>query len=94
MLTPAAPIASALVLLAACTTQLMPDAEHVVVANNANDVRGCQSLQLIQAEPPFTTSKDAINVMKNQVAMLGGNTLFVTNYSLKATGVAYKCPRQ
>ena len=32
-----------------------------------------------------------MNEMKNKVALLGGDTLFVTNYSMKATGVAYSC---
>jgi len=29
--------------------------------------------------------------MKNKTAILGGNVLFITNYSMKAIGVAYSC---
>jgi hypothetical protein len=32
-----------------------------------------------------------MNEMRNKVAILGGNVLFVTNYGMKATGVAYLC---
>lgn len=45
----------------------------------------------MEAKPPFSTPNDARNEMKNKTAILGGNVLFVTNYSLKATGVAYAC---
>jgi hypothetical protein len=45
----------------------------------------------VEAKPPFSTPNDARNEMKNKTEILGGNVLFVTNYSIKATGVAYAC---
>lgn len=84
-----------LVLLAAlavaCTTRLIPQAEHVRVTRKAGDVATCKSLGFVEARPPFSTPNDAMNEMKNKVAVLGGDVLFVTNYSMKATGVAYRC---
>jgi hypothetical protein len=84
-------IAFAVFMLAACTTRLTPDAERVKVTKEQNDVQGCKSLGFVDAQPPFSTPNDAMNEMKNKTALLGGDTLYVTNYSLKASGVAYSC---
>jgi hypothetical protein len=75
----------------ACTTRLMPEAEKVRVTREGKDVGGCKSLGFVEAHPPYSTPNDAMNEMKNKTAILGGNMLFVTNYSMKATGVAYLC---
>jgi hypothetical protein len=32
-----------------------------------------------------------MNEMRNKAALLGGNELFLTNYGLKAAGVAHPC---
>ncbi len=75
----------------ACTTRLIPEAEKVKVTRESKDVAGCRSLGFVDAHPPYSTPNDAMNEMKNKTATLGGNVLFVTNYSMKATGVAYLC---
>lgn len=79
--------------LAGCTTRLIPGAEDVRVTRKREDVVGCKSLGFVDARPPFSTPNDAKNEMTNKVAILGGNVLFITNYSMKATGVAYLCER-
>lgn len=61
------------------------------VTTKAADVAGCKSLSFVEAHPPYSTPNDAKNEMKNKTAILGGNVLFITNYSMKATGVAYLC---
>lgn len=81
----------ACLLAAACTTRLVPGAEKVKVTTDQQLVTTCKSLGFVDAKPPFSTPSDARNEMKNKTALLGGNVLFVTNYSLKATGVAYSC---
>jgi hypothetical protein len=78
-------------LLAGCTTRLTPQAEAVRVTRKKEDVAACKSLGFVEAHPPYSTPSDAMNEMRNKVAILGGNVLFVTNYSMKATGVAYSC---
>jgi hypothetical protein len=78
-------------LVAGCTTRLIPGAEKVKVTNDQQFVTTCKSLGFVDAKPPFSTPNDARNEMKNKTAVLGGNVLFVTNYSMKATGVAYSC---
>jgi len=70
---------------------LIPEAEKVKVTRESKDVAGCRSLGFVDAHPPYSTPNDAMNEMKNKTATLGGNVLFVTNYSMKATGVAYLC---
>ena len=87
------PISSLLAILAlvACTTRLIPGAEAVRVTRKAAEVAECKSLGFVEAHPPYSTPNDAKNEMKNKVAILGGNVLFITNYSMKATGVAYLC---
>ncbi len=75
----------------ACTTRLTPEAEKVRVTREGKDVAGCKSLGFVDAHPPYATPNDAMNEMKDKTAILGGNMLFVTNYSMKATGVAYLC---
>lgn len=87
---PLAAVAIALVSLA-CTTRLIPQAEKVKVTRESKDVAGCKSLGFVDAHPPYSTPNDAMNEMKNKTAILGGNVLFVTSYSMKATGVAYVC---
>jgi hypothetical protein len=74
-----------------CTTRLIPQAENVRVTNKAEDVAACKSLGFVDARPPYSTPNDAKNEMRNKVAILGGNVLFITNYGMKATGVAYLC---
>lgn len=84
--------AGALVLiLAGCTTALIPGADKVKVTREQALVADCKSLGFVDAKPPFSTPNDARNEMKNKTAIVGGNVLFVTNYSMKATGVAYSC---
>jgi len=80
-----------LLVLTACTTALIPGAEKIKVTRDQSLVTDCKSLGFVEAKPPFSTPNDARNEMKNKTAILGGNVLFVTNYSLKATGVAYSC---
>jgi len=80
-----------LLLLFGCTTALIPGAEKVKVTRDQSFVTDCKSLGFVEAKPPFSTPNDARNEMKNKTALLGGNVLFVTNYSMKATGVAYSC---
>lgn len=80
-----------LLFLAGCTTRLVPGAEDVRVTRKGEDVEGCKSLGFVDARPPFSTPNDAKNEMMNKVVILGGNVLFITNYSMKATGVAYLC---
>jgi hypothetical protein len=80
-----------LLLASACTTRLVPGAEKLKVTTDQKLIASCKSLGFVEAQPPFSTPNDARNEMKNKAAILGGNVLFVTNYSLKATGVAYSC---
>jgi len=84
-------IVLAMLLTCGCTTRLIPEAETVKVTENSSDVKGCTRVAFVEAHPPFTTRTDALNVMKNETAGAGGNVLFLTNYSLKATGAAYRC---
>jgi hypothetical protein len=79
------------IVLPSCTTRLTPQAETVRVTRKKEDVAACKSLGFVEAHPPYSTPSDAMNEMRNKVAILGGNVLFVTNYSMKATGVAYLC---
>jgi hypothetical protein len=83
--------AALVVLAVGCTTSLIPGAEKVKVTKDPSLVSDCKSLGFVEAQPPFSTPNDARNEMKNKAAILGGNVLFVTNYSMKATGVAYSC---
>jgi len=78
-------------LFVGCTTTLIPGAEKVKVTREQALVTECKSLGFIEAKPPYSTPNDARNEMKNKTAILGGNVLFVTNYSMKATGAAYLC---
>ena len=68
--------------LAACTTQRLPETEDMKVTKKAADVKGCELLGTVTANPPFRTSSDATNQLMNRVALLGGNTLFVLQMSL------------
>jgi hypothetical protein len=77
--------------LSACTTRLTPEGERVKVTRESADVAGCKSLGFVEAHPPYSTPDDAMNEMRDKTGILGGNVLFVTNYSMKATGVAYLC---
>ena len=86
----AAIFATALTLVE-CTTTLTPEGEHVRVTKDKADVAACKSVGFVDAQPPYSTPNDAMNEMKNKTAILGGNVLFVTNYGMKATGVAYLC---
>ena len=86
----AAILATALTLKCSTTT-LTPEAEHVRVTKDKADVAACKSVGFVEAQPPFAMPDDAMNEMKNKTAILGGNVLFVTSYSMKATGVAYLC---
>ena len=81
-------------LLVGCTTRLTPQAEAVRVTRKKEDVAACMALGFVDARPPYSTPNDAMNEMRNKVAVLGGNVLFVTNYGMKATGVAYLCEGQ
>ena len=83
----------ALAVTSGCTTTLTPDGHGVRVTRESADVAGCRSVGFVDANPPFSTPKDAENEMKNKTAILGGNVLLITNDSLKATGVAYSCTR-
>ncbi len=74
-----------------CTTALIPGTDKVKVTREQALVTGCKSLGFVDAEPRFSTPNDARNEMKNKTAILGGNVLFVTNSSMKATGVVYSC---
>jgi hypothetical protein len=84
-----------LVLLAAFavggTTRLTPQAEHVRVTRKMADVAACKSLGFVEAHPPYSTPNDAMNEMKNKVAILGGNVLFVVASGTHASGEAYDC---
>ncbi len=82
----------AILLLTGCTSTLTPEAQRVRVTKKEADVAGCQSLGFVEAPPPHSTPDDAEHELRNRAAALGGNVLFVTSYSLKATGVAYACP--
>jgi hypothetical protein len=85
------PAALSILVVAGCTTSLIPGAEKIKVTRDPSLVADCKSLGFVEAKPPFSTPNDARNEMKNKTAILGGNVLFVTNYSMKATGVAYSC---
>ncbi|MEA2326694.1 MAG: hypothetical protein QOE68_1653 [Thermoanaerobaculia bacterium] len=84
-------VSLSLFVVAGCTTSLIPGAEKIKVARDQALVTDCKSLGFVEAKPPFSTPNDALNEMKNKTAILGGNVLFVTNYNMKATGVAYSC---
>jgi hypothetical protein len=84
-------LAVPLLLFVGCTTTLIPGAEAIKVTRDQALVTDCKSLGFVEAKPPFSTPNDARNEMKNKTAILGGNVLFITNYSMKATGVAYSC---
>jgi hypothetical protein len=80
----------AFAMLSGCVT-LAPEAEKVKIAKSAADVAGCRVLGAVEAHPPFAGPNDGMNQLKNKVAGLGGNALFVTSYNLSATGMAYQC---
>lgn len=86
--------AASFFVIANCTTALIPGADKVKVTREQALVADCKSLGFVEAKPPYSTPNDARNEMKNKTAILGGNVLFVTNYSMKATGVAYACEPQ
>lgn len=70
---------------------LAPEAQAVLVTKSAGDVEGCTVVGTVEAHPPYVGPNDATNQLKNQVAGLGGNALFITSSALTATGMAYRC---
>ena len=76
--------------LAGCVS-LAPEAARVTVARDSEDVSGCRILGSVRAHPPYVGPDDAMNQLKNEVAGLGGNVLFVTTMAVTATGMAYQC---
>lgn len=70
---------------------LAPEAARVTVARDSADVSGCRILGSVRAHPPYVGPDDAMNQLKNEVAGLGGNVLFVTTMAVTATGMAYHC---
>lgn len=89
-------VARALALVAAlafsfsCVT-LAPEAERVRVTRDKADVVGCTALGFVDAQPPFVGPDDAKNEMRNKAGVLGADVLLITNYGMKADGVAYDC---
>jgi hypothetical protein len=70
---------------------LSPEARKVSVTKAAEAVEGCKVLGTVRAQPPYVGPRDGMHQMQNEVAGLGGDTLFVTSYNVTATGVAYRC---
>jgi hypothetical protein len=68
------PLVLLVALMVACTTRLIPQAEHVRVTRKAEEVAACKSLGFVEAHPPYSTPNDAMNEMRNKAAILGGNS--------------------
>jgi len=77
--------------LTACTTAVVPEAEKIRTTRNAADIKGCQILGTVEAQPPFTWPGDDIKQLKNKAAPLGADTIFITNRTGTIVGVAYRC---
>ena len=74
-----------------CATTLAPGAEKIRVTRNPADVEGCKAVGTVEARAPYNTANDAKHQMQNGALPLGADVVFITNYSDKATGVAYQC---
>ena len=79
-----------LIIMGGCV-RLAPEAQKVSITKAAETVSGCKILGTVRAQPPYVGPRDGMHQMQNQVAGLGGDTLFVTSYNVSATGVAYRC---
>src|SRR6266851_4700198 len=82
-------------LLMCCTTTLLPQAESVRWTKNPEEVRDCQLLGPVQAEPPFGTPDSPHIKLRNEAAALGGDTVLQTSganlLGKSWKGYAYKC---
>ena len=81
---------AAFALSVGCTTT-SPEADNLRVVHEKTAVAGCKSLGFVDAKPPFVLPSDAMNEMKEKAGALGADTLLVTNYTTRATGIAYDC---
>jgi hypothetical protein len=79
-----------MIIMSGCV-RLAPEAQKVSITKAAETVAGCKILGTVRAQPPYVGPRDGMHQMQNQVAGLGGDTLFVTSYNVSATGVAYRC---
>ena len=73
-----------------CVT-LAPEAIQVRVTHAPAVVAGCTILGTVRAHPPYVGQQDGMRQLRNEVAGLGGNVLFLTSYNVTATGMAYRC---
>ncbi len=78
-----------LIVLTSCRT-LDPSATKVKVVEKAS--QGCKNLGVVNVDWAWWgVSSEVLNVMRNQVIELGGNTLVPTG---DVIGIAYFCPRE
>jgi hypothetical protein len=76
--------------LSGCRT-LDPGAETVTVTDKVSDQ--CKNLGVVNIDWAYWgVSTEVLNVLRNQVAEKGGNTLVQTAGG--DTGIAYSCPKQ
>jgi hypothetical protein len=79
-------------LIASCTT-LVPQAQKIRVTDKSEEVANCQILGTVHSHPPYVMPSDGENQLRNNAAVLGADTLFLTSTgALRGmTGMAYRC---
>lgn len=85
-------ILAAATLLAGCTT-LSPEAETVRLTKNANDVRGCESLGVVDSKPPYVLPGDYKKQLQNRAGALGADVVLITS-TATGSGTAYRCGKR
>lgn len=75
----------------ACTTAVVPEAEHIKTTRNVDDIKNCQIVGTVEARPPFVWPGDDVKQLKNKAAPLGADTILITNRVGTIVGVAYRC---
>ena len=81
--------------LTASCTSLTAQGEGVRHVDSTSAVKGCRSLGRVTATPPYGLPDDWKDQLRNETALLGGNTVYAPSPGLKAgnmEGEAYACP--
>jgi len=81
----------ALLIVAGCTTAVIPQAENIKTTQELADVAQCKILGTVEAFPPYIWPGDDLKQLGNAAAVLGADTVFVTRRVGRVVGVAYKC---
>lgn len=81
------------VLLTVACESVAPQAQKVRVTSVDADVAQCTMLGSVMSHPPYIGPNDGVNQLRNQAAVLGADTLYLTSHGLTRgkNGVAYRC---